>query len=42
MITRIIIQLILVPVLVVAVPVMFTLAWLHEVIEDFKPRAVSR
>jgi hypothetical protein len=36
MITRII-QLTLLPVLLVAVPLMFTLAWLHEVIDDLKP-----
>jgi hypothetical protein len=37
MITRIIIQLTLLPVLLVAVPLMFTLAWLHEVIDELKP-----
>ena len=40
MITRILIQLTLLPVLVVAVPLMFTLAWLRELIDDLKPRAV--
>jgi hypothetical protein len=37
MITRIIIQLTLLPMLLVAVPLMFTLAWLHEIIDDLKP-----
>jgi hypothetical protein len=34
MTTRIILQLLLVPVVMIGVPLMFGLAWLHEAIEE--------
>jgi hypothetical protein len=34
---RIVIQLLIVPILIVAVPLMFILAWLHEAIGDLVP-----
>ena len=37
--TRVAIQLLLLPIVIVAVPLMFCMAWLHEVIEDMTPRA---
>jgi hypothetical protein len=42
MITRVTFQMMLLPVLIVALPLMFTLAWLQEIIDDLKPRPVSR
>jgi hypothetical protein len=36
--TRLTIQLLLLPVLALALPLMFGLAWLHEVIADLSPR----
>lgn len=38
MTTRIVIQLLLLPLVLIGVPLMFTLAWLHEVIDDMKVR----
>ena len=38
MTTRIVIQLLLLPFLLIGVPLMFVLAWLHEVIDDLKLR----
>jgi hypothetical protein len=40
MTTRIVIQLLLLPMVIVGVSVMFSLAWLLEAIDDLKPRAV--
>jgi hypothetical protein len=39
MTARIVIQLLLLPIVIVAVPLMFSMAWLHEAIDDLKPRA---
>jgi hypothetical protein len=39
MYTRVVIQLLLLPLVLIGVPLMFSLAWLHEAIDDFKVRA---
>ena len=39
MTTRIVIQLLLLPLVLIGMPLMFTLAWLHEVVDDLKIRA---
>ena len=36
MITKIIVQLLLLPVVIIGVPLMFAMAWLHEAIDDRK------
>lgn len=36
---RILVQILLLPLLLVGVPLMFTLAWLYEVIDDLKIRS---
>ena len=41
MILRIMFALTLLPVLIVVLPLMFTLAWLHEVIDDLKPKRIE-
>jgi hypothetical protein len=36
--TRLLITLLLLPILLLGLPLMFAMAWLHEIIADLKPR----